>query len=322
VLGAFSGGAPLAGLEAVAGEIDVADALEDLLDAALVSRLATAMRYFWRVRGYVEEGLRRLERCVELAPAVDDELHARALGEAGVMAFTANDHERSRALWLEALPLFEKVGSPREVARATMEIGAYWHAEDDLPRALEYYETSRMLLAEVDDPNAMGVVLANLGSVYEGLGDIDGAIQATTEALEVAKTIDDEDGIAISSLNLATFDLARGDIAAAAEHALTAIERAQRLSYREVLAYALGIAAQVGLKTGRADDAGVLGGAFLELFASIGTEPQRAEAQRHADMLEGVSRVTDVDAAVARGHALTLEAATDLAREVLSAALT
>jgi predicted ATPase/DNA-binding SARP family transcriptional activator len=407
--GAFSGGASLDALETVAVDVDVADALEELLDAALVGRLptsdtprflmletvreysaelltasgeerdvrdrhldwllglvegdglywqrlmdaawldrvelehdniraafthseatgdadrelrlATAMRYFWRVRGYVDEGRRRLERCVELAPSVGDELHARALGEAGVMAFTANDHERSRALWLEALPLFEKIGSPREVARATMEIGANWHAEDDLPRALEYYETSRVLLAEVDDPNAMGVVLANLGSVYEGLGDIEGAIRATTEALEVAKTIDDEDGIAISSLNLATFELARGDVAAAAEHALAAIDRAQRLAYREVLAYALGIAAQVALGTGRPDDAGVLGGAFLELFAAIGTEPQRAEAQRHADMLKGVSDVTDVDATVARGHALTPEEAADLARDVLSATI-
>jgi predicted ATPase/DNA-binding SARP family transcriptional activator len=404
VLGAFSGGAPLAGLEAVAGEIDVADALEDLLDAALVTRiatseaprfgmletvreyaaellaasgeerairdlhldwllafvegeglywqrvmdaqwldcvelehdniraafahaeaigdperelrLATAMRYFWRVRGYVEEGQRRLERCVELAPAVDDELHARALGEAGVMAFAAGDHERSRALWLEALPLFERIGSPREVARATMEIGANWHAEDDLPRALEYYETSRVLLAGVDDPNAMGVVLANLGSVYEGLGDIDGAIRATTEALEVAKSIDDEDGAAISSLNLATFDLARGDVVAAAEHGLAAIDGARRLAYREVLAYALGIAAQIALETERPDDAGVLGGAFLELFAAIGTEPQRVEAQRHADMLKRVSGVTDVGAAVARGRALALDEAVDLARHV------
>ena len=409
VLGAFNGGASLDSLEVVAGELDVADALEELLDAALVARstaseaprfamletvreyaadllaesehervirdrhldwllglvegeglywqrqmdaawldrielehdniraafayaeaigdaerelrLATAMRYFWRVRGYVEEGQRRLERCVELAPAVDDELRARALGEAGVMAFTANDHERSRALWLEALPLFEKVGSPREVGRATMEIGANWHAEDDLPRALEYYERSRTLLAEVNDPNAMGVVLANLGSVYEGLGDIDGAIRATTEALELAKTTGDEDGIAISSLNLATFDLARGDVVAAAEHALAAIDRAQRLAYREVVAYALGIAAQVALDTGRPDDAGVLGGAFLELFAAIGAEPQRAEAQRHAAMLERVSRVTDVEAAVARGRTLTTEAAADLARDVLSAAL-
>jgi tetratricopeptide (TPR) repeat protein len=224
-------------------------------------------------------------------------------------------------LWLEALPLFERVGSTREVARANMEIGANWHAEDDLPRALEYYETSRTLLAEVDDPNAMGVVLANLGSVYEGLGDIDGAIRATTESLEVAKTLGDEDGIAISSLNLATFDLARGDPAGAAEHALAAIDRALRLAYREVLAYALGIAAGVALETGRADEAGALCGAFLELFASIGTEPQRAEAQRHAETLEGVSRVTDADAAVARGRVLTIDEATGLARDVLSRAL-
>ena len=87
------------------------------------------------------------------------------------------------------------------------------------------------------------------------------------------------------------------------------------------MAYALGIAARVALDTGRAEDAGVLGGAFLELFAAIGAEPQRAEAQRHAATLEAVARLTDVDAAVARGRALTLEEAADLAREVLGAAL-
>jgi hypothetical protein len=65
----------------------------------------------------------------------------------------------------------------------------------------------------------------------------------------------------------------------------------------------------------------VLGGAFLELFAAIGTEPQREEAQRHAATLEAVSRVTDVDAAVAHGRSLTTVEATDLARDVLSGAL-
>jgi tetratricopeptide (TPR) repeat protein len=197
---------------------------EAIGDAERELRLATAMRYFWRVRGYIDEGRRRLERGVELAPGVDDELRARALGEAGVMAFAGADHERSRELWLEALPLFERVGSTREVGRAKMELGANWHAEDDLPRALEHYEASRTILAQVDDPNAMGVVLANLGSVYETLGDLDGAISATSEALVLANAIGDEDGQAISSLNLATFDLARSDYRAAAEHSLTAIE--------------------------------------------------------------------------------------------------
>jgi predicted ATPase/DNA-binding SARP family transcriptional activator len=284
-------------------------------------RLATAMRYFWRVRGYVDEGRRRLERAVELAPRAGDELHARALAEAGVMAFAGADHERSRELWLQALPLFERLGSTREVARAHMEIGANWHAENDARRALEYYETSRTLLVEVDDPNAMGVVLANLGSVYQLLGDLDAAIEATTEALTVAETLGDEDGVAISRLNLATFDLERGDTEAAAAHGLAAIDGATRLAYREVLAYALGIAARVALDTGRAEDAGILGGAFVELFEAIGTEPQREEAQRHATKLEEAARVTDVEAALRRGRELTLEQATELARDVLAAAV-
>jgi hypothetical protein len=38
-------------------------------------------------------------------------------------------------------------------------------------------------------------------------------------------------------------------------------------------------------------------------------------------MLEGVARVTDVDAAVERGRALTFDEAAELARDVLSAAL-
>jgi hypothetical protein len=88
-----------------------------------------------------------------------------------------------------------------------------------------------------------------------------------------------------------------------------------------VLAYALGISARVALETGRAEDAGALGGAFLELFAVIGTEPQRAEAQRHAATLERVAGLTDVDAAVARGRASTLDEAVALARDVLSDAL-
>ena len=245
----FSGGASLEALEAVVGDIDVVTALDDLLDAALVTRvggaaeprfamletvreyaaevlaasgdergvrdrhlawllsmvqgagvywhrlmdaawldrvelehdniraafahaeavgdaeqelrLAVTMRYFWRVRGYAEEGRRRLERGVALSPGIDDiELRARTLGEAGVMAFVAGDQERSRALWLEALPLFETVDNRREMGRAQLEIGASWHAEDELSRALEHYEAARAAFVDVDDPNAMGVILA------------------------------------------------------------------------------------------------------------------------------------------------------------------
>jgi predicted ATPase len=408
VLGAFSGGASLDALEAVAGDVDVVTALDDLLDAALVTRpsgapdprfgmletvreyaaevlaasgddrgvrdrhlawllamvqgeglywhrlmdaawldrvelehdniraafahaeavgdveqelrLAVAMRYFWRVRGYAEEGRRRLERGVELSRGIDDvELRARTLGEAGVMAFVAGDQERSRALWLEALPLFEAVDNRREMGRAQLEIGATWHAEDELARALEHYEAARTAFADIDDPNAMGVILANLGAVHHALGDLDAAVEATTEALAIAETIGDEDGVAISVLNLATFDLERGDLAAAAEHVGVSLERSTRLAYREVTAYGLGIAAAIAAATGRPEDAGMLGGAFAEHFRAIGSDPQTVEAERLEATLARVSSEIDVDRAVERGQALSADDALALARDVIAA---
>ncbi len=408
VLGAFSGGAPLDALEAVARDVDVVTALDDLADAALVTRihgtavprfgmletvreyaaellaasgdergvrdrhlawllgmvqgeglywhrlmdaawlervelehdniraafahadavgdveqelrLAVAMRYFWRVRGYAEEGRRRLERGVALSRGIDDvELRARTLGEAAVMAFVAGDQVRSRALWLEALPMFEEVGNRREMGRAQLEIGATWHAEDELSRALEHYEAARAAFVDIDDPNAMGVILANIGAVRHALGDLDGAVAATTEALAIAETIGDEDGIAISVLNLATFDLERGDLAAAAEHVTQSLERSTRLAYREVTAYGLGIAAAIAAEIGRPDDAGMLGGAFSELFRAIGRDPQTAEAERLAATLARASGAIDVDAAVERGRAMTADEALALARDVIAA---
>jgi len=277
------------------------------------------MRYFWRVRGYAEEGRRRLERGVALSPGIDDiELRARTLGEAGVMAFVAGDQERSRALWLEALPLFETVDNRREMGRAQLEIGASWHAEDELSRALEHYEAARAAFVDVDDPNAMGVILANLGAVHHALGDLDAAVEATTEALAIAEAIGDEDGVAISVLNLATFDLERGDLVAAAEHAATSLECSVRLSYREVTAYGLGIVAAVAAETGRPEDAAMLGGAFSEHFHAIGSDPQAVEAERLAATLARVSTQIDVEAAVARGKGLSPDEALALARDVIA----
>ncbi len=281
-------------------------------------RLATAMRYFWRVRGYVEEARHRLERGVELSDRVDDALRARTLAEAGVTAFAAADPERSRELWLEALPLFERLDDRREAARALMEIGATWHAEGDLDRAVEYYESSRQALADVDE-NATGVVLANLGAVYHALGELDRAEEATAEALAIAERIADEDGLAVTSLNLSAIDLERGDLSSAARHVRVALDKAQRLAYREVTAYALGITGVIAIRSGRPEHAAVLGGAFLGLFREMGTDPQPEEAERHASMLALAAEQLEIADAVERGKGLQTEDAVALAREVLDA---
>ena len=184
-------------------------------DAARELRLANALRYFWRVRGYVGEGRRRLEAAVELSERVEPALRARTLGETGVMAFAAGDYGRARELWSAALPIFEQFGVPREIARSLGELGACNAAEGDMRGAVPLYEAALTKLGETDDVHGIGVMLANLAAAYEGLGETQKARDASLEALELQERIGDDDGIAISNLNMASLEASLGDLDAA-----------------------------------------------------------------------------------------------------------
>jgi predicted ATPase/DNA-binding SARP family transcriptional activator len=281
-------------------------------------RLACALRQFWRLRGYVQEGTRRLEEAVELSSAVDPPLQARVLGEAGVMVFAAGEHERSRELWQRALELSQKLGDEREQGRALTQLGACAHAEGELRRAVAYYESAREYLDGIDDPLGRGILLANLAAAYELLEEYEPARSAALEALTLQERIGDEGVIAITCFNLASLEVQSGDVDAGGEHLARSLTASLSLRYVEVTAYGLGIAAELAVLQGRHTDAGVLTGAFLEVFRELGSSPQAAEAKRHERVLEAVRAELDAEPLLGDGRALPLERAVELALEVAS----
>jgi tetratricopeptide (TPR) repeat protein len=278
-------------------------------------RLANALRYFWRVRGYVEEGRRRLEDALALADGVEPALRARTLGEAGQMAFAAGDYARSRELWTEARPILEQLGEPRELARGLGELGACSAAEGDFGAAVPLYEASLAKLGETDDSHGVGVMLANLAAAYEGLGEVEQARDASLEALRLQERIGDDDGIAISNLNMASLEAGAGNLDAACGHLRASLAASKRLGYREGSLYAIGIAAQVAAARGALEDAGALCGAFLEQFPALGT-PQTEEAERLSRVRERVEEHPDGEKLLLRGRELTFEEAVALAHTV------
>jgi len=285
-------------------------------DAARELRLANALRYFWRVRGYVEEGRRRLEAAVELSDRVEPALRARTLGETGVMAFAGGDFERARELWSAALPLFEQFGEPREIARSLGELGACNAADGDMRGAVPLYEAALAKLGETDDVHGVGVMLANLAAAYEGLGETQKARDASLEALELQERIGDDDGVAISNLNMASLEASLGDLDAASRHLRRSLDASTRLGYREGVLYALGIGAQIALERGATEEAAMLCGAFEEQFGSLGT-PQAEEAERLRRVRERAGPLVDLDELMERGRRLTLEEAVVLVHGVV-----
>jgi predicted ATPase/DNA-binding SARP family transcriptional activator len=279
-------------------------------------RLANALRYFWRVRGYIEEGRRRLEEALTRSTDVAPALRARTLEEAGVMAFAAGDYERSRQLWNEALPILEPIGEPREIARTLGELGACSAAERDFRPAVRLYEEALAKLEQTDDVHGIGVMLGNLAAAYEGLGEHERARDASLRALRLQEQIGDDDGVAISNLNMASLEASLGNLDAACDHLRASLDASERLGYLEGSCYALGIGAELALARGRIDDAGVLSGAFEELFRPLGM-PQGEEAERARRVQSAVAAHADLEALTARGRALTLDEAVALLRGLL-----
>src|SRR6266542_3043151 len=66
----------------------------DTGEASVELRLATALAYFWRMRGHLAEGHRRLEAALERGPTVAARLRARALDRCATLATWQGDYKR------------------------------------------------------------------------------------------------------------------------------------------------------------------------------------------------------------------------------------
>jgi len=127
------------------GHDDVRAALRWLLDhdeGERALRLATALGYFWEVRGYTAEGRRWLEETLERAPAADPHLRARALSWLGfLLIWSADEPDYPTAVLTEALELARAVQDRETIARSLMHLGVLDHL-------IEKWDQSRRELDE------------------------------------------------------------------------------------------------------------------------------------------------------------------------------
>ncbi len=70
------------------------------------------------MRGYITEGLERLDAALALPGCDDEELRLRALDAAGGLAYWNNDQTRARQRYEEALAIKRARGDPAAIAEA------------------------------------------------------------------------------------------------------------------------------------------------------------------------------------------------------------
>jgi tetratricopeptide (TPR) repeat protein len=202
------------------------DNLRGALDWAVVHevgdrglRMAASLWRYWEVRGFLSEGVSRLEDFLSsgTAPAA---LRAKALMSAGILAQNQLDHDRARAFYEDALAIHRSLGDRLGVAAALNGLGNVAVGEGDLQAAEVLFQQNLSTSREIGDTRMIAASLMNLGVVLQLLficGDTDrleGALRAHglyLESLGHYRKLGDRHGMALALENLGAVAPYRGD---------------------------------------------------------------------------------------------------------------
>jgi predicted ATPase/DNA-binding SARP family transcriptional activator len=187
-------------------------------------RLSAALGKFWRVRGYLTEGLTRLHdalaRTAKAAPAI----RANALYEAGAIANYQGDHKETRRLLEECLEIRRGIGDRTGCAGPLRMLGIVARQRGDYDAARTYLTESLSLYQEAGDNSGAVGTITSLGNLAMADGDLEAAQALYTQSLPLYRTNADRRGTAVALGNLGNVASARGEHVLAKEQLRQALD--------------------------------------------------------------------------------------------------
>ena len=240
--------------------LDVASAASD---SDLELQLAGGLWRFWWTRGYLDEGIARLEaalaRATEITPA-----RARATRGLAGLAWSRGHLDLAEARATETLSLALVVDTPEEKLGAHTILGILANQRKDFETARQHHEQSLAIKQSLGlEPL---VEKLNLGSVALDSGDPAAAVSLFEDVLDAHRRNGNPSGIGFATLNLGLAQYSLGDIA----HAQESLEEARNafadVGFHIHVAHALqGLAACAAFYDQHLEAAYLLGQAAAEL---------------------------------------------------------
>jgi tetratricopeptide (TPR) repeat protein len=158
----------------------------------LCLRLASALGYFWEMRGYFREGRERLSAVLgmEFAQARTAE-RADLLARAAELAYRQSDYAATVELAEESLGICREVGDKQGVASMLIKLGnAAIEAGDDAA-AVAYLEEALAIWRELTDPYGIARALISLAWAALKTGEYPLARLRLEEALALSRELKD-----------------------------------------------------------------------------------------------------------------------------------
>jgi predicted ATPase/DNA-binding XRE family transcriptional regulator len=235
-------------------------------------RLASALSYFWFVRGHAREGKEWLETAVEQArnePSLAG-LRAKTLSGAANLNTYLGDFTAATAFAEEALAIARDLDDKREIARALNRLASIAGQRGDYQRIVVLDEEALLIHQELGNQPAVAGSFADLGQAAFNLGNLDRAEELLSEGIKLLDDLGQQRGVSIALGNLGRVALARGDLAQAASCFQQSISIDRELGYKRGLAIELDRLAHVARRTGELQQARDLQGESFGLWRELG----------------------------------------------------
>jgi len=201
-------------------------------------RLASAVWWFWWLRGYVAEGLRWLARLTD-APGASAAERVAALRATAILAHADGSYDRAEAAFRSCLSGYRELADRLGEAQSQNGLGVVAWERGRYEQARASWREALALFRELEDRRGMGTALNNLGLVAREQGEYELAVATWQECAEHYRALADEQGVASALSNLGEVFIITGDYDRAGELCAQSRALRQRLGYRHGLAIVL-----------------------------------------------------------------------------------
>ena len=314
VLGAPTS-APLDGLDLDLGNLRAAfEWFVDQRQAEAALRMVSDLQWYWIRRASLAEADKWLDGALALERSVPDDVLARAMNAAGIVASYRGDAATSRERHNRALELFRSLDDEQGIAYALHGLARAASITDDWSLARDLNEQSLEIFRRVGEWIGIAGAAANLADAIRALNqnaDVSGLL---SEALEIASQHNDWAFQSICLNQLGEQALVSDDLERATEFAVhsLSLNREMRTSRHSI--NGLELRAAIACRRGEPELAATLFGAAASMrhridFPVTRTWPYRAEVE----VLEQLLGKETFDKAWGAGERQSLADAIDLA---------
>ena len=201
--------------------------------AKLGLQLARDTKVYWITKGLLGLGHQlAVEVLARPGAATRDELHCRALFDAGQFSFFMGRYGEAQRYLEESLVVARQLGNRKRIAAALQPLGMACLGQGHLATARAHLAEALELAGSLGNERDLAAAMNAMGALHRVQGSLDDARKLYEQAVEIFAKVGDAESRALTLLNLA----------------MVAIQRASFVPARDMLVEVMHISESVGLQ--------------------------------------------------------------------------